>query len=231
MIKTDDPFISIVIPVYNSGYLAEDVIKKLDHLLKNSYSYEIIFGNDGSEDSSSIILAEISKRYSNIRYISHVNRGIGYTLNRLFQNAKGKIFVYLDMDLSFEIGHLMQMIEHLKIYDIAVASKYLSSQKYSLPFFRKFFSRIYYRYCKLFFEIPVKDIGSGMIAFKASIINDIKFKIEGFNFHLEFYNNLKKCKIIEVDVPYSHQKGSFKIISHFLPVLKELLTYTLKTRL
>lgn len=88
--------ISIIVPVYNvEKYLNECI----DSLLEQSYrNFEIILVNDGSNDMSSYICDEYSKKYSNIKAIHKKNEGLGFARNTGLDNATGDYVVFIDSD-------------------------------------------------------------------------------------------------------------------------------------
>lgn len=64
--------ISIIIPVYNEEKnipLVYGEIKKVWESLKERYSYEIIFVDDGSEDESSQVIENLSAKDEKVKYI------------------------------------------------------------------------------------------------------------------------------------------------------------------
>jgi len=89
-------FISVLLPVYNAEkYLAET----LDSLLRQTYKeFEIIAINDGSTDSSILVLKEYAARDKRIQVISQKNQGIVATLNRAAELAKGEFLARIDAD-------------------------------------------------------------------------------------------------------------------------------------
>ncbi len=95
--KSDNPLISVVIPVYNvSPYLE----RALDSLLSQTYiNYlDLIAINDGSEDSSGEILDRYKQKYPQITVIHQQNFGLSATRNTGLKQAKGKYIYFFDSD-------------------------------------------------------------------------------------------------------------------------------------
>lgn len=104
-----NPYISIVIPVYNGeNYLRHAI----DSVLAQDYdNYEVIVVNDGSTDSTE----EICLSYKNkIRYYSKVNGGVSSALNLGIQNMRGDYFTWLAHDDQFYPEKLRLQINALK---------------------------------------------------------------------------------------------------------------------
>ena len=92
----DTPYITIVIPVYNSElYLREC----LDSIVNQTFdNYEVLIINDGSTDSSASIIDEYSKRYGFIRVVTQSNKGLFKTRAVGFREARGDYIGWLDSD-------------------------------------------------------------------------------------------------------------------------------------
>lgn len=92
--------ISVIIPVYNAmPYLSEC----LDSLLDQSFpDFEIICVNDGSSDTSKMLLDGYSARSEKVRVIDQENQGAGRARNVGLRHAAGKYVIFLDADDRFD---------------------------------------------------------------------------------------------------------------------------------
>ena len=81
--------LSIIIPVYNSEKYINNCLESLlaQEMLANEY--EIIIVNDGSTDSSGLIVRNYTERHSNIHLFNQKNKGVGAARNRGIELAKG----------------------------------------------------------------------------------------------------------------------------------------------
>lgn len=106
--------ISIIIPVYN----AEKSIKAtLDSVLNQSYNdFNIIIVNDGSTDSSSLIIDSYIKLHSNleIKVINQKNQGVSKARNVGLELATGDWIALLDSDDTWLANKLERQMEILK---------------------------------------------------------------------------------------------------------------------
>lgn len=105
-----DSGISIIIPVYNS---ANYIGQCLGSLLEQTYAnYEIICVDNGSTDTTPILLDEYSRKNSRIKVL-HVPRcSAGMARNYGMEQASRKYLLFLDADDFFEA----QMLK--SVYDI-----------------------------------------------------------------------------------------------------------------
>jgi len=119
--ETYNPFVSIVIPVYNgSNYLAEAIDSAISQTYKN---IEIIVVNDGSNDQGKT--EKIALSYGNkIRYFSKENGGSSSALNYGIRHMLGEWFSWLSHDdlyypdkVQNEIEFLTQIVDD--VYDVS----------------------------------------------------------------------------------------------------------------
>lgn len=95
MTTTDNPSVTIVIPVYNgSDYLAEAIDSALAQTYKN---IEILVVNDGSGDGGAT--EKVAQSYGDkIRYVSKPNGGVASALNMGIAEMRGEYFSWLSHD-------------------------------------------------------------------------------------------------------------------------------------
>lgn len=119
--------ISVVVPLYNE----EESIPELHAWIKrvmdaNSFSYEIIFVNDGSTDHSWQVIEDLSKKNPEIKGIKfRRNYGKSPALFCGFKRAAGDVVITMDADLQDspdEIPELYRMITEDK-YDLVSGYK------------------------------------------------------------------------------------------------------------
>ncbi len=112
-----NPYLSIVIPVYNEQETLEELYRRLTTALDQlGKTYEIILTNDGSKDRSSEILKELHhRRPSQIRVIEfNGNFGQHMAIMAGFEKVRGEIVITMDADLQNppeEIHKLVEAIE------------------------------------------------------------------------------------------------------------------------
>ena len=107
--------ISVVIPLYNEDESLGELYGWIDKVMKaNSFSYEVIFVNDGSTDRSWQVIDDLSKQSNNVKGISfRRNYGKSPALYCGFKEAQGDVVVTMDADLQDspdEIPELYRMI-------------------------------------------------------------------------------------------------------------------------
>ena len=115
-----NPGVSVVVPVLNEQHNIGPLYDQIRQALTDKYSYETIFVDDGSDDNSFSILAELQKTDPGIRVIQF-RRNFGQTasLSAGFAHARGDIVIAIDADLQNDPADIPKMIAKLNEgYDV-----------------------------------------------------------------------------------------------------------------
>ncbi|MBQ8695341.1 MAG: glycosyltransferase family 2 protein [Bacteroidaceae bacterium] len=107
--------ISVIIPLFNEAESLPELIAWIQRVMReNSYTYEVIFVNDGSTDNSWDVIEELCKNDNNLHGIKfRRNYGKSPALFCGFERAKGDVVITMDADLQDspdEIPALYRMI-------------------------------------------------------------------------------------------------------------------------
>ena len=217
--------ISIVIPVYNEsesiGYLLDEIVNTMK---VNNLKYELIVINDGSKDSTTTKLQNISSRIKELKFINlRKNYGQTAALAAGFDNADGEIIITLDGDLQNDPNDIPKLIDNINDgYDLICGWRYDRKDKLIN---RRIPSKIANKIIGLVTGIYLHDYGCSLKAFRKEIINDIKLYGELHRF-LPVLANMEGAKIKEIKVNHRSRKyGESKYgIDRTFRVLMDLLT-------
>src|SRR5690606_14968321 len=143
----DVHFISIILPCYNEEAILSTTLDTVINYLEirnSKYRWEILIINDGSKDKTGMIADEYAERRPEIRVIHHpVNLNLGRALQTGFRHAKGEVIVVLDVDLSYSVDLIEELVDKLfnTYSDIVIASPYMPGGKTTaIPFGRRIMS-------------------------------------------------------------------------------------------
>lgn len=91
-----NPVFSILIPAYNVAKYIEDCIESIK---KQTFSnFECIIVDDGSTDTTRIVIESLVENDSRFVFIHQENRGVSATRNKLLKMAVGEYVVWIDSD-------------------------------------------------------------------------------------------------------------------------------------
>ena len=223
--------ISIIIPVFNEsesiGYLLDEVVNIM-HTKK--INFEIVVVNDGSQDSTSNVLDELTIRIKELSVISlRKNYGQTAAMAAGFDNSNGEIVITLDGDLQNDPNDIPILISHINEgYDLICGWRYDRKDKLIN---RRIPSKIANKLIANVTGLKLHDYGCSLKAFKKEILDDIKLYGELHRF-LPVLANIEGAKIKEIKVNHRSRKyGSSKYgIDRTFRVLMDLLTVWFMTR-
>lgn len=95
--EKNHPLVSVIMPVYNAGSF---LLSTLESVSAQTYkNLEIITVDDGSNDSSLILLKEFQKKEKRLKiYHFKKNRGVGSAANFGIKKAQGEFIARMDAD-------------------------------------------------------------------------------------------------------------------------------------
>jgi glycosyltransferase involved in cell wall biosynthesis len=166
--------LSIVIPVYNE----EDSIQELTTWIErvcsvNRLSFEIIYIDDGSSDSSWDLISKLAGGKQTIKGLRfRRNYGKAAALHTGFNEAKGNVVITMDSDLQDspdEIPELFKMIVD-EGYDLVSGWK----KRRHDPFIKRITSRFYNRTARLTSGIKLHDFNCGLKAYRLEVVKSIE---------------------------------------------------------
>ena len=203
----DNPFISVIVPCYNEeAILPGNLNTIINYLDSKSYKYlwEIIIVNDGSKDKTGEIADEFATQRSEIRVIHHpVNLNLGHALQTGFRHSKGNIIVVLDVDLSYSVEYIEEMVDTLieSVADIVIASPYMKGGKVTaVPFLRKTMSRWVNKFMRLAAQDKYYTFTSMVRAYRRSFIQSLNLKTKDYEISPEiiYKSMILRARIVEI---------------------------------
>jgi dolichyl-phosphate beta-glucosyltransferase len=216
----DEPELSIIIPAYNEE-------RRLGHTLARIHQYftssprgmagiEIIVVDDGSTDGTASAALDCSGEMASFRLVSNGrNHGKGYSVRHGMMEARGRIALFTDADLSAPIEECEKLFAALETgYDVAIGSRALDRSLISSrqSRFREVAGIIFNGFVRLFTGLRFEDTQCGFKAFKRERCRIIfeQQRIEGFGFDPEVLFLAKRhgLRTSEVPVRWAHDAGT-----------------------
>lgn len=221
-----DPLaLSIVVPVFNEEKnLPELYTEMTDSCQKLGLSYEIVFIDDGSWDSSFPVLRSMQKEDFRVKVI-RLRKNFGQTaaLSAGFDYARGDVVITLDADLQNDPQDFALLIEKIREgHDIVSGWR----KKRKDPFLsRRIPSAIANWLIAKITHIKLHDFGCTLKAFRKEVLKNINLYGELHRFIPAIASNIG-VSIAEVEVnhrPRKHGKSKYSVF-RFVKVILDLLT-------
>jgi dolichyl-phosphate beta-glucosyltransferase len=214
------PELSIIIPAYNEE-------KRLPRALTQIRDYfarvraaageiEIIVVDDGSTDGTVKIVEEWAPQEPFLRLVRNgENHGKGYSVRHGMLEARGRITLFTDADLSSPIEESAKLLAAIAAgNDVAIGSRALDRSLIEIhqsPY-RELAGIIFNGFVRLFTGLPFHDTQCGFKAFvrEPSRIVFEQQRIEGFGFDPEVLFLAKRhgLRAAEVPVRWAHDTAT-----------------------
>jgi dolichol-phosphate mannosyltransferase len=192
--------ITVVVPAFNEALVIADFVAKTFASLPEGS--EVLVVDDGSTDGTPRLLTELAGEFEGLRVMTHDrNRGIGAALATGFRGASGDVIVTMDADLSHPAALVQDLVETCRVADAAYASRYVpGGSMESVPLWRVLISRGANIAMRLAFRTSVRDLTTGMRAFRGDVVRNLRLDATGFEAQLEITVRLLAagCRIDEV---------------------------------
>ena len=218
-----DPYLSIVIPAYNEslrvGKTLEDVRK---YAASKPFETEVVLVDDGSSDGTQEIFREFQSLWPETRVLcNEVNRGKGHSVRRGVLEARGKVILFTDADLSAPIEEADKLLAALESQsaDAAIGSRALDRKLIGVhqPWRREYAGRCFNLFVRLFTGLRIHDTQCGLKLFRRDSTRrafELQ-RVERFGFDPEVLFLIQHFggKIVEVPVRWNDNPAT-KV--HFL---------------
>jgi len=232
--------ISVVFPAYNEVNGLEKAVLETRRFLEGiTDSFEIIIAEDGSTDGTDILASALSKKYPNVKHLhSDIRLGRGRALKKAFRASKGRILVFMDVDLATDLRCLKPLIESVEEgYDFVTGSRMLRESIVERSFLRRLASTVYNLMVRLLLGSDLKDHQCGFKAFKREslfkVIDKVKAEHWFWDTELLVLASRLGFKIKEIPVVWKGgRRSKVRLLSDTLKMGLQILRlwYCLNTR-
>lgn len=172
--KDDAKDVSILVPVLNEEGTIKELHERVSTVMDNMKlsSWEVIFIDDGSNDSSWSILEQLTDSVDNVIAIRfRRNFGKAAALSAGFSVAKGDVIITMDADLQDDPKEIPRFLEMIQDgYDLVSGWKRrrLDPLSKTLP------SRLFNKVTAKLTGIDIHDFNCGFKAYRAEVVKNIK---------------------------------------------------------
>lgn len=165
--------VSLVLPAYNEGALIGSSVLKVHAELETlGRSYEIIVGDDGSTDQTSLVVHSLA--LPQVRVVRRPHHGKGGILSEAFLESAGRYVGFLDSDLEIAPMYLGTCLAALEEgFDAAIAAKTLHPEFRQRSLSRRVTTKGYNFLVRLLFRSSVSDHQAGLKLFVGDYLRSI----------------------------------------------------------
>jgi len=212
----------IVVPTYNEKDNLPMLVESLFKL--NIEDLHILIVDDNSPDGTGEIADEIKgktpDRVSVLHRKGKLGLGTAYLTGfKYCLEQDADQIVQMDADFSHNPKKVTELIDRLKVSDMALGSRYVrgGSLDEEWAFWRKGLSSFGNLYTRLILKMPIKDVTGGFRAWKRETLEGIpleRVKSQGYAFQIEmaYITHLAGYSISEVPIYFADRsRGDSKM--------------------
>lgn len=195
--------LSLVLPCYNEEANIERVARETDAWFTQAgVDGEIIIVNDGSKDTSALILERLAKELPRVTIVTHAkNQGYGLAIRTGVDSATQEVVGFMDSDGQFKPKDLELLLPHLKDFAFVTGRRRHRAD----GFVRNTFGKILGGMNVIVLQLWVRDVNCGLKVFRRDIWPKIR-PTRGVEklFNTEVFLRLKRNNIpwATIDVPH-----------------------------
>ena len=202
--------ISVLVPLYNEAESLPSLHEWIVRVMNaHHFTYEIVFVNDGSTDSSWQVIQSLREQDKNVHGICfRRNYGKSAALHCGFQTVKGDVVITMDADLQDspdEIPELYRMIKE-DGYDLVSGWK---QKRYDNKLTKNLPSKLFNATARRVTGIQLHDMNCGLKAYRQEVVKNIEVFSEMHRYIPYLAKNAGFTKIGEKVV--QHRKREFGV--------------------
>lgn len=227
-----NPFLSIILPVYNEEKRLPGSLELIFEFLQSqTYTAEVIVVENGSQDGTLRIAHDFAVGRPNLRVIQNKVRGKGLAVKRGMLEACGDYRFMCDIDLSMPIQEVSRFLPPLlKDYDIAIGSREApGAVRYGEPSYRHFIGRVFNNLIRLIALPGLNDTQCGFKCMRGDIAEILfqRQRLTGWSFDVEllFIARHLGYRLVEVPIPwYFNPDSKIRVLNDSIRMGLDLLT-------
>jgi dolichyl-phosphate beta-glucosyltransferase len=210
------PELTIIIPAYNEELRLPATLEHIATYVRASgRETEILVVDDGSNDRTADIAEAFRNNFPALRVLSNgVNRGKGYSVRHGMLEARGRLVLFTDADLSAPIEEADKLLDALETHDVVIGSRALDR---ALIFerqsrFREFAGIIFNTLVRLCLRLPFVDTQCGFKAFRREpcriVFEQQRIERFGFDPELLYLARHHGLRATEIPVRWGHSPAT-----------------------
>ena len=170
--------VDIVIPVYNEEHSLPACIERLVPFCAkslNGYEWRIVVADNGSTDRTLRAAERLTAEHGHRLTVIHLDaKGRGRALKRAWSASKADIRMYMDVDLSTDLGHLRALVDAVRDGNaVATGSRLKRGARTTRSVKREAISRVYNLIIRAAFWSSFTDAQCGFKAVSRGAAEDL----------------------------------------------------------
>jgi len=204
--------LSIVIPAFNEERRLPPTLEKIAAWLDTKrITAEVLVVDDGSTDGTARVVEQTAATFPRLRLISNGrNFGKGYSVRHGMREARGRIGLFTDADLSAPIEEADKLLAALESADVAFGSRALNRKLILVhqSRMRELAGILFNKFVQVVLWIPFVDTQCGFKAFRMDrtriLFEQQRIERFGFDPELLYLARHHGLRAVEIPVRWAH---------------------------
>ena len=167
--------ITVIVPLFNEEESLQELYSWIERVMKqNSFSFQVLFVDDGSTDGSWKIIEQLQSVHPEVRGVKfRRNYGKSPALFCGFARAEGDIVITMDADLQDSPEEIPEMVRMIREegYDLVSGWK---KKRYDGKLSKNIPSKIYNWTARKVTGIKLHDMNCGLKAYRKEVVKNIE---------------------------------------------------------
>lgn len=166
--------ISVVIPLYNEEESLPELTTWIARVMReNNFSYEILFVDDGSTDSSWTVIETLKQEFEAVKAIKfRRNYGKSAALNVAFAAAEGNVIITMDADLQDSPDEIPELYRRINEEKLDIISGW-KKKRYD-PISKTIPTKLFNAATRRMSGIQLNDFNCGLKAYRKDVVKTIE---------------------------------------------------------
>ena len=231
------PDFSLVIPTYNEAQGLRALLEAIQAALGPAQIvYEVVLVDDNSPDGTAALAEQLAREFP-VRVLRRSGKlGLSSAVIDGWKIAHGRVLGVMDADLSHDPRLLPSLYRSVDVgtAEVAVGSRYVAGGGMgNWPLWRQFISQVAVWMGSII--SPVRDVTSGYLVLRHSVIEGVNLNPIGFKIGLELlvrgrYRTFTEIPYVFQDRAAGQSKLTLRVIREYLVQLGQLVAFWIATR-
>ncbi len=169
--------VEIVVPVYNERRVVEGSVRRLHAFLSDGvpFSWRMVIADNASSDGTLAVARRLSYELDGVDALGIHERGRGRALHAAWGTGNARVFCYMDVDLSTELGALLPLVAPLLSghSDLAIGTRLHRDARVTRSLKRELISRSYNRVLRVVLRARFSDAQCGFKAIRGDAAREL----------------------------------------------------------
>jgi Glycosyl transferase family 2 len=205
-----NPCLSVLMPIYNEIDTLRAIVSAV---LAQPIVGELIAVDDGSNDGSRELLAELAKEDQRIRAFFHeTNRGKGAALRTAIDAIQCNYVIIQDADLEYNPAEYQKLLAPLisDEVDVVYGSRYAQAKNVQEAYFGQYLANWVLTWlCNRFTGLRLTDMETCYKMFHSSLLKKISIEEKGFGIEPEVTAKIAKMRVRLCEVPIAYAARAY----------------------